>query len=63
MVIFDRRFMFRVAVSYLKLRKDPKQATQMLSSVFGEDHDSKLTFLKNYKEILRGTSNSNTASV
>jgi hypothetical protein len=54
----DTRFHARLARTYLRMKKDPRECGEMLSAVFGKDHDSKLGFLKNYKEYLRnGTSN------
>lgn len=54
----DTRFLTKLSRTYMRMKKDPRECGEMLSAVFGEDHDSKLGFLKNYKEYLRnGTGN------
>lgn len=55
---YDNRFQARLARTYTRMKRSPRECGEMLSAVFGEDHDSKLGFLKNYKEYLRnGASN------
>jgi accessory colonization factor AcfC len=59
-VIYDNRMIRRLAVNYMRKRRDMRQAKDMLDAVFGTDTDMKLAFVKNYREVLRnnGTSNS-----
>lgn len=57
MVINDKRMERRLASNYMRARTDMRKAKDLLDAVFGNDTDSKLTFVKNYRSILSGTSN------